>query len=153
MLKVKLFEQYIQEAKKPDLETLLNNKVEIEAGNSDYTFTGNDKAELKKIIIDRILSSYLFDEEFYNNYTEHKKEYLTTFKKETLNLLAKKLEQTIIEYFNITQKNNGYKLKFKLDRKTSKKFIDNWFQTIKISKALKQDYYNYRAEYAGVKLK
>jgi hypothetical protein len=47
----------------------------------------------------------------------------------------------------------GNKLKFKMNNDEKENWIDNWFKTNKsISQSLKKDYYNYRDEYAGVKL-
>jgi hypothetical protein len=92
----------------------------------------------------------LFDADFYYNWTDNGDEYSKIFDKDTIQPLLKNTDKTLNDMFKF----NGDRLVFKIKGRKAEEWIDTWFQTNKsISKSLKQDYYDYRDKYAGVKLK
>ena len=143
MKHVQLFEQFINEALK--FKDLVDTRFDIVLGSGTTGTTWNKDDlthEIKKVI-----KHELFDWDFYYNWTDSGEEYSKVFDKDTLNPLLKKMDKTLNDMFSF--KND--KLTF---NRVGDEWIDNWFQTNKsISKSLKKDYYEYRDEYAGVKLK
>lgn len=117
----------------------------------------------KDVIISRIentITHYLFDWDFYYNWINDdsdKKLYKELFKKMVLSPMMKNIDKTLSTYFEIYSDKYDDYVAWK-DRKypsaKSRKFIDTFFQKTKqITPSLKKDYYNYRSEYFGVKLK
>jgi hypothetical protein len=146
MKHIKLFEQFVNESLK--FKDLIDTNFKIEIGSGTDGGTWNQEELTEKI--KEAIQHNLFDWDFYYNWTDNDKEYLKTFEKETLDPLVKNIDKTLKDLF--TFKDN--KLTFNITRDDAEAWIDNWFQTNKsISKSLKQDYYDYREKYAGVKLK
>ena len=140
--------------KKIKLKDLVNKRFDIEIGSMSASGDWEDEDEIIKYISDAIKHN-LFDSEFYYNWTDNKKEYLEIFKNDTLEPLLKNIDKTLNDLFVFEEKPYPYgnKLKFKMNNEEKENWIDNWFKTNKsISQSLKKDYYNYRDEYAGVKL-
>ena len=140
--------------KKIKLKDLVNKRFDIEIGSMSASGDWEDEDEIIKYISDAIKHN-LFDSEFYYNWTDDKKEYLEIFKNDTLEPLLKNIDKTLNDLFVFEEKPYPYgnKLKFKMNNDEKENWIDNWFKTNKsISQSLKKDYYNYRDEYAGVKL-
>ena len=148
MKHIKLFEQFINISENVKFKDLIDNKFEIIIGSE--TTSGNwNKVDLTEKIKEAIKHN-LFDWDFYYNWTDNDKEYLKIFKKDTLQPLIKNIDKTLNNMFTF----KGNKLTFNIKSGDAESWIDNWFQTNKsISKSLKNDYYEYREEYAGVKLK
>lgn len=148
MKHIKLFEQFINISENVKFKDLVDNKFKIIIGSE--TTSGNwDKVDLTEKIKEAIKHN-LFDWDFYYNWTDNDKEYLKIFKKDTLQPLIKNIDKTLNNMFTF----KGNKLTFNIKSDDAESWIDNWFQTNKsISKSLKNDYYEYREKYAGVKLK
>lgn len=145
MKHVKLFEQFTNESLK--FKDLVDSSFNIEIGSGITSGTWN-QAELTEEI-KKAIKHNLFDWDFYYNWTNSGKEYSKVFDKDTVEPLLKNIDQTLNDMFVF--KNN--KLIFKITGDEAAKWIDAWFQNNKsISKSLKKDYYDYREEYAGVKL-
>lgn len=145
---IKLFEEFTLTNESLKFKDLVDTNFKIEIGSGTENGTWNQKELTEKI--KEGIKHNLFDWDFYYNWTDNNKEYSKVFDKDTLNPLLKKLDKTLKDLF--TFKDN--KLTFNITGDDAEAWIDNWFQTNKsISKSLKQDYYDYREEYAGVKLK
>ena len=145
MKHVKLFEDFLNEGN-IKFNDLVGNKFTIEVGSG--TKEGTWDSDSLENEIEEALSHYLFDWDFYYNWTEEGEEYQSVFKKDTLDPMLKKMDKTLSDMFEF----KADKLTFKLADK-SKKMRDDWFKTNKsISNQLRQDYYQYREKYAGVKL-
>jgi hypothetical protein len=148
MKHIKLFEEFTLTNESLKFKDLVDTNFKIEIGSGTENGTWNQKELTEKI--KEGIKHNLFDWDFYYNWTDNNKEYSKVFDKDTLNPLLKKLDKTLKDLF--TFKDN--KLTFNITGDDAEAWIDNWFQTNKsISKSLKQDYYDYREEYAGVKLK
>lgn len=146
MKHVKLFEEFINESLK--FKDLVDKKFDIELGSGTTGKIWN-KEDLIEAVKD-VIKHNLFDGDFKLNWTDNDDEYTKVFDKDTLQPLLKNIDKTLNDLFTFT--NN--KLTFNIQGRKKQEWIDNWFQTNKsISKSLKQDYYDYRDEYAGVKLK
>ena len=142
---IKLYEEFISESIK--FKDLVDKKFYIEVGSGSTGKTWNE-ADLTKGIRSAIKHN-LFDSEFYYNWTNHGSEYSKVFDKDTLEPLLKNIDKTLNDMFTF----KGDTLAFTF-REKNDSWIDNWFQTNKsISSSLRKDYYEYRDEYAGVKLK
>jgi len=136
------------------ISDLIGNQYKFSVGSGT---TMNQEPNTKEYVIKQIthaISHYLFDWEFYYNWTDRteQKEYGDTYKNDILKPLLKNLDKTLKTYFivDIDKKT----VKWKLSYDVCEKIIDEFFRKNKhISKKLKQDYYEYRDEYAGVKLK
>lgn len=146
MKHIKLFEEFINESIK--FKDLVDNKFKIIIGSQTIGGTWN-KRELTEEIKEAIMHN-LFDWDFYYNWTDNDKEYFKAFDKDTLKPLLKNIDKTLNNMFAF--KDN--KLTFNIKGTEAEAWIDNWFKTNKsISNSLKEDYYEYREEYAGVKIK
>jgi len=146
MKHIQLFEQFINEAIK--FKDLVDTKFDIELGSMSTGATW-DQEKLTQEIKD-VIKHNLFDADFAANWTDNADEYSKVFDKDTLQTLIKNIDKTLNDMFTF----RGNKLTFNIEGSKSEAWIDNWFQTNKsISKSLKQDYYDYRDEYAGVSLK
>ena len=146
MKHIKLFEQFINESIK--FKDLVDKEFDIEVGSGTTGATWNEDDLTQEI--ENAITHNLFDADFAANWTDHKDEYRKIFYKDTIKPLLKNIDKTLNDMFTF----KGNKLTFNIEGRDSDAWIDNWFQTNKsISKSLKQDYYDYRDEYAGVKLK
>ena len=147
MKKVKLFEAFLNE--NANYKELINTRFRFEVGSGYTGALWSEEDFLKELKTS--IKHELFDWDFYYNWTDSDSEYMDTFEKETLAPLMKNVQKTLKSLYTF----DGKTLKFKGDKKynSSDEFKDNWFQTTKISKQLKKDYYDYREEYAGVVLK
>jgi hypothetical protein len=125
---------------------LVGKRFDITIGSG--TTGGKWDAEELKNEIKSGLQHYLFDADFAYNWTNNSSEYRSVFKKDTLDPMMGKIDKTLNDMFEFK---NG-KLTFKFEDEY-RKIIDNWFKTNKsISNELRNDYYQYREKYAGVKL-
>lgn len=127
------------------LKDLISLNVAIQTGSSTIrNMDGWNNDDLIKQI--RLtIKHYLFDSDFYFNWTDNKDEYLDVFNSEVLFPMMKDIDKTLNEFFDL--KDNT------LSFVEQKGWIDNWFINNKsISQKLKNDYYKYRKEYAGVNL-
>jgi hypothetical protein len=136
------------------IDDLVNKKFYIELGTSSVSTTWDRDSLIKKI--SGVILHNLFDRDFYYNWTDKKEEYYNIFKETTLTPMIADINNTLNKYFEL--KTPPYprveeaKLFFK--QHNNQLWIDNWFQTNEtISDELKNDYYRYRQEYAGVSLK
>jgi len=146
MKHIKLFEQFLNEAIK--FKDLIDTRFGIEVGSGTQTSTWNESDLTDKI--KEAIKHNLFDADFYSNWTDNGDEYSKIFDKDTVQPLLKNIDKTLNDMFKF----NGDRLVFTIEGRKAEEWIDKWFQTNKsISKSLKQDYYDYRDEYAGVKLK
>jgi tyrosine-protein phosphatase YwqE len=142
------FERFLNESLVLRLKDLIGTRIYIEIGSGTTSgiFT---EAELMKSLAESIEHN-LFDSDFSANWTSHEREYRDVFKKDNLDKMLKDPNKTLKEFFALKGSN---KLVFNMTFDERQKWIDNWFKTNKsISQGLRQDYYDYREEYAGVKL-
>lgn len=137
------------------LINLIGRYFPIAIGSSTVSkIWDKDSLEMK---INNILHFYLFDIEFYDNWTENGDEYFNVFKDETLKKMTDNIDDTLSKYFSFKKtrysKNENVLVFHDVNSLVFDKhlFIDNWFKTNKtISNSLRNEYYNYRREYAGV---
>jgi hypothetical protein len=141
--------KYIREMLNESLKfkDLVGTRFGIEIGSGIESGMWGDTDELTKNI-ENAIRHYLFDGDFYYNWTDEKNEYKRVFDEDVMKPLLKNIDKTLNDMFIF----KGNKLVFNVD--SPRNWIDNWFQTNKsISSSLKKDYYDYRDEYAGVILK
>lgn len=127
---------------------LVDTRLNIEIGSRTSNGIWN-QADLTEEI-KKSIKHNLFDWDFYHNWTGKGEEYAKVFDSDVMKGLLTNIDKTLNDMFTF----KGNKLTFNITGDEAQSWIDNWFQTNKsISKSLKQDYYDYRDEYAGVKLK
>jgi hypothetical protein len=146
MKHIKLFEDFLNES--INFKKIIGTRFGIEVGSITTTDTWNENNLIDKI--EEVIKHNLFDADFYSNWTDNSAEYSKVFDKDTIKPLLKNIDKTLNDMFRFS----GDRLLFNIEGAKAEEWIDKWFQTNKsISKSLKQDYYDYRDEYAGVKLK
>jgi hypothetical protein len=145
----------IGETEKLNLKNLIGKKFSISYGNTSLTEVW-DSQSLKNTI-GSALFHYLFDQEFYYNYTDNKKAYIEAFKKDSIIPMLKNIDKTLNEYFELRDHDyfaNRKKLYFKYNFKEIKNWKDNWFKKNKsITAQMKKEYRDYRKEYYGETIK
>lgn len=145
---IQKYNEFLNESIK--FKDLVNKEFDIQIGSStekDYDGWSDEKLNSK---IRECIKHYLFDWKFYYNWTENGKEYSKVFDTDTLEPLMKNIDKTLNTMFLF--KNN--KLVFDGNNHKVYAWIDKWFQSSKsISNTLRKEYYDYRQQYAGVKLK
>lgn len=145
-------------------ESVVNEDIDDLVGDT-YSFqigSGTDKMikpNPREYVIEKLseaLQHYLFDSDFYYNYLDSsdKKIYLNLFQGEVLKPFLHKnnINRTLKTYFTVDS--NRKKVSWKLSDRESEKFRDEFFRkNKKIPSNIKREYYDYRLDYAGVKLK
>jgi hypothetical protein len=145
-------------------ESVVNEDIDDLVGDT-YSFeigSGTDKLikpNPREYVIQKLseaLQHYLFDSDFYYNYLDSsdQKIYLNLFQGEVLKPFLHKnnINRTLNKYFTVDS--NRKLVSWKLSRKDSEKFRDEFFRkNKKIPSNIKREYYDYRLNYAGVKLK
>ena len=139
-----------------DIDDLVGDTYSFEIGSgTDKMIKPNPREYVIKKLSEAI-QHYLFDWEFYYNYLDSsdKKTYLNLFQGEILKSFLHKnnINRILKTYFTVDS--NRKKVSWKLSDRESEKFRDEFFRkNKKIPSNIKRDYYDYRLDYAGVKLK
>jgi len=145
-------------------ESVVNEDIDDLVGDT-YSFeigSGTDKMikpNPREYVIEKLsetIQHYLFDSEFYYNYLDSsdQKIYLNLFQGEVLKPFLHKnnINRTLKKYFTVDS--NRKLISWKLSDRDSEKFRDEFFRkNKKIPSNIKREYYEYRLNYAGVKLK
>ena len=145
-------------------ESVVNEDIDDLVGDT-YSFeigSGTDKLikpNPREYVIEKLseaLQHYLFDSDFSYNYLDSsdQKIYLNLFQGEVLKPFLHKnnINRTLKKYFTVDS--NKKIVSWKLSRRDSEKFRDDFFRkNKKIPSNIKREYYDYRLDYAGVKLK
>lgn len=119
-----------------------SNQSSIEPNDKDYVLS-TIKASLKH---------YLYDSDFALNYLDglQRKEYNRFFETQIITSMLRKIDFTLDNFFKL----EGDKVKWKFSSTDTRKMVDEIFRkNSKIPTDVKKAYYEYRLEYAGVKLK
>jgi len=147
--KTGLSETYLNELK---LNDLVGNQYKYVIGSGEEKYLGkNDKKYVLEMIA-KALETYLYDHNFALNYLEgsQRKQYESFFEKEVLKPMLSKIDFTLNNFFTLDKD----KVKWKLSSNDTRKMVDEIFRkNSKIPADIKREYYEYRLDYAGVKLK
>jgi hypothetical protein len=134
------------------LNDLVGNQYKYVIGSGEEKHLGkNDKKYVLEMIA-KSLKTYLYDDDFALNYLDgsQRREYNTFFEKEVLTPMLKKVDFTLNNFFTLDKD----KVKWKLSSSDTRKMVDEIFRkNSKVPSDIKKEYYKYRLEYAGVKLK
>jgi hypothetical protein len=134
------------------LNDLVGNQYKYVIGSSEEKHIGeNDKRYVLEMIA-KSLKTYLYDDDFALNYLDgsQRKEYNSFFEREVLIPMLKKVDFTLNNFFVL----DGDKVKWKFSSSDTRKMVDEIFRkNSKVPSDIKKEYYEYRLEYAGVKLK
>ena len=128
--------------------------IEVGSGTTAKVWT---KDEFTQQIRNAISNNFL-DWEFYYNWTDDAQgdEYRNVFFNETMPLLTKNYNKCLNTYFVYGRTPSSRLtdvLTFNVHYKEARKYIDKWFVTnTSISSKLREAYFYYRREYAGVEL-
>jgi hypothetical protein len=155
MKRVHLFEQFIDESKNIKLKDLEGQMFMFNVGNSGEKLKNASKSDIAKMV-GNALRHYLFDQDFYSNYTDNKKEYANLYANTIEMPMVKQLDKTIREWFiyrDLEKWEWGEGKVLEFNYKKARDFIDNWFMETKMSEDLRQEYIDHREDYAGVTLK
>lgn len=159
------FDELSEEAKEKALDEFRYKESLLYLVGDTYSFeigSGTDKMikpNPREYVIEKLseaIQHYLFDWDFYYNYLDSsdKKIYLNLFQGEILKSFLHKnnINRTLKTYFTVDF--NRKKVSWKLSDRESEKFRDEFFRkNKKIPCNIKREYYDYRLDYAGVKLK
>jgi hypothetical protein len=130
----------------------VGNQYKYVIGSGEEKHLGkNDKKYVLEMIA-KSLKTYLYDDDFALNYLDgsQRREYNTFFEKEVLAPMLKKVDFTLNNFFTLDKD----KVKWKLSSSDTRKMVDEIFRkNSKVPSDIKKEYYAYRLEYAGVKLK
>jgi hypothetical protein len=134
------------------LNDLVGNQYKYVIGSGEEKYLGkNDKKYVLEMIA-KSLKTYLYDDNFALNYLDgsQRREYNTFFEREVLAPMLKKVDFTLNTFFTLDKD----KVKWKLSSNDTRKMVDEIFRkNSKVPSDIKKEYYEYRLEYAGVKLK
>jgi hypothetical protein len=134
------------------LNDLVGNQYKYVIGSGEEKSLGtNDKKYVLEMIA-KALETYLYDHNFALNYLEgsQRKQYESFFEKEVLKPMLSKIDFTLNNFFTLDKD----KVKWKLSSNDTRKMVDEIFRkNSKIPVDIKREYYEYRLDYAGVKLK
>jgi hypothetical protein len=134
------------------LNDLVGNQYKYVIGSGEEKYVGkNDKKYVLEMIA-KALETYLYDHNFALNYLEgsQRKQYESFFEKEVLKPMLSKIDFTLNNFFTLDKD----KVKWKLSSNDTRKMVDEIFRkNSKIPADIKKEYYEYRLDYAGVKLK
>jgi hypothetical protein len=143
----------LNELKLSDLVGKTYTYVVGSGGSSNST--PNSKEKVLQFISEAI-RHYLFDSDFYMNYLDsnQQKVYKSIFEKEVLTPLLKNIDKTLQTYFELKSDKYRTSVVWKIPIDKTRLLIDTLFRTNKkVPSDIKKAYYDYRLEYAGVKLK
>jgi hypothetical protein len=134
------------------LNDLVGNQYKYVIGSSEEKHIGENDKKYVLEMIEKSLKTYLYDEDFALNYLDgsQRKEYNSFFEREVLTPMLKKVDFTLNNFFVL----DGDKVKWKFSSNDTRKMVDEIFRkNSKVPSDIKKKYYEYRLEYAGVKLK
>jgi len=134
------------------LSDLVGNQYKYVIGNSDEKFLGPNDKKYVLGMVGKALEAYLYDGNFALNYLEgtQRKEYNKFFETQVITPMLRKIDFTLDNFFKL----EGDKVKWKFSSTDTRKMVDEIFRkNSKIPTDVKKAYYEYRLEYAGVKLK
>ncbi len=136
------------------LDNILKNKngfsIEIGSGTE-----GHNKPSREYVLrkFEEFILHYWMDMKFYHNETDNPEEYEKAEVKEILKPYMKNLDKFVSTWMEVDKK-GLYKIKRKYNTDFFESLIDKYVKNSKqMSKQTKQDYYDYRLRYAGVKVK
>ena len=134
------------------LNDLVGNQYKYVIGSGEQKYLGkNDKKYVLEMIA-KSLEHYLYDHDFALNYLDgsQRKQYESFFEKEVLKPMLSKIDFTLNNFFTLDKD----KVKWTLSSNDTRKMVDEIFRkNKKIPIDIKREYYEYRLDYAGVKLK
>jgi hypothetical protein len=133
------------------LKDLVGNQYTYVIGNSDEKYLGPNDKKYVLVMVGKALKAYLYDGNFALNYLEReqRKEYDSFFENEILKPMLSKIDFTLNTFFTLDKN----KLKWNLSSNDTRKMVDQIFtKNSKIPADIKKAYYEYRLDYAGVKL-
>jgi hypothetical protein len=134
------------------LNDLVGNQYKYVIGSGEEKYLGtNDKKYVLEMIA-KALETYLYDHNFALNYLDgsQRKQYESFFEKEVLKPMLTKIDFTLNNFFTLDKD----KVKWNLSSNDTRKMMDEIFRkNSKIPADIKREYYDYRLDYAGVKLK
>ena len=134
------------------LKDLVGNQYKYVIGSGEEKYIGNNDKKYVLGMIAKALEAYLYDSDFALNYLDgsQQKQYDSFFKNEILKPMLTKIDFTLNTFFILDKD----KIKWKLSSNDTRKMVDEIFsKNSKIPSDIKKEYYEYRLEYAGVKLK
>jgi hypothetical protein len=134
------------------LNDLVGNQYKYVIGSSEEKYIGENDKKYVLEMIEKSLKTYLYDDDFALNYLDgsQRKEYYSFFEREVLTPMLKKVDFTLNNFFVL----DGDKVKWKFSSSDTRKMVDEIFRkNSKVPSDIKKEYYEYRLEYAGVKLK
>jgi hypothetical protein len=134
------------------LNDLVGNQYKYVIGSGEEKYIGENDKKYVLEMITKSLKTYLYDDDFALNYLDgsQRREYNLFFEREVLTPMLKKIDFTLNNFFVLDKD----KVKWKLSSNDTRKMIDEIFRkNSKVPSDIKKEYYEYRLEYAGVKLK
>lgn len=134
------------------LNDLVGNQYKYVIGSGEEKYIGKNDKKYVLGMITKALETYLYDNNFALNYLEgsQRKEYDSFFKNEILKPMLAKIDFTLDNFFTLDKD----KVKWNLSSNDTRKMMDEIFRkNSKIPADIKREYYDYRLDYAGVKLK
>jgi hypothetical protein len=134
------------------LNDLVGNQYKYVIGSGEEKYIGENDKKYVLEMIEKSLKTYLYDDDFALNYLDgsQRREYNLFFEREVLTPMLKKIDFTLNNFFVLDKD----KVKWKLSSNDTRKMIDEIFRkNSKVPSDIKKEYYEYRLEYAGVKLK
>ena len=134
------------------LNDLVGNQYKYVIGSGEEKYLGKNDKKYVLEMITKALETYLYDHNFALNYLEgsQRKQYESFFEKEVLKPMLSKIDFTLNNFFTLDKD----KVKWKLSSNDTRKMVDEIFRkNSKIPADIKREYYDYRLDYAGVKLK
>jgi hypothetical protein len=150
--KTGLTESKFESVNELKLNDLVGNQYKYVIGSGEEKHLGKNDKKYVLEMISKSLKTYLYDDDFALNYLDgsQRREYNTFFEKEVLAPMLKKVDFTLNNFFTLDKD----KVKWKLSSSDTRKMIDDIFRkNSKVPSDIKKEYYAYRLEYAGVKLK
>ena len=133
------------------LKDLVGNQYKYVIGSGEEKYLGNNDKKYVLEMIAKSLENELYDSDFALNYLDgsQRKEYYSFFKNEILKPMLTKIDFTLNTFFTLDKD----KVKWKLSSNDTRKMVDEIFRkNSKVPYDIKKEYYEYRLEYAGVKL-
>ncbi len=134
------------------LNDLVGNQYKYVIGSGEEKYLRKNDKKYVIEMITKALATYLYDANFSLNYLERnqRNEYVRFFENEIISPMLRKIDFTLDNFFEL----KGDKVKWKFSSDNTRKMVDEIFRNnSKIPKDIKKAYYEYRLDYAGVKLK
>ena len=103
--------------------------------------------ESLRLRMEETLKHYLFDWEFFYNYTDSKEqrlEYLRTFREQFLEVVFQDIEKVMEQYFTYEKTYRDWEHFLRFKGKFEQTYIDAWFKNAQLSDGLKNEYKAYR---------